>query len=117
LPQYIHPFVPGGTFFFSVTLLERRRKLLTEIRTGIYNFEWAQMITFEVQGWDNSKGGMRFAFPPYGLLLVCSVWRFGLPKLLPWWLLSCHDYHGHLPAKAKSVPWPPNLSAAVANRQ
>jgi hypothetical protein len=67
LPQYIHAFVPGGTFFFSVTLLERRRKLLTEIRTGIYNLEWAQMITFEVQGWDNSKGGMRFAFPPYGL--------------------------------------------------
>ena len=51
------------------------------------------------------------------LLLVCSVWRFGLPKLLPWWLLSCHDYHGNLPAKAKSVPWPPNLSAAVAKRQ
>jgi hypothetical protein len=51
------------------------------------------------------------------LLLVCSVWRFGLPKLLPWWLLSCHDYHGHLSANAKSVPWPQNLSAAVANRQ
>lgn len=51
------------------------------------------------------------------LLLVWSVWRFGLPELPPWWLLSCHDYHGHLPAKAKSVSWPPNLSAAVANRQ
>jgi putative transposase len=30
MPQYIRAFVPGGTFFFIVTLLERRRKLLTE---------------------------------------------------------------------------------------
>jgi putative transposase len=30
MPQYIRSFVPGGTFFFTVTLLERRRKLLTE---------------------------------------------------------------------------------------
>ena len=30
MPQYIRAFVPGGTFFFTVTLLERRRKLLTE---------------------------------------------------------------------------------------
>jgi len=29
MPQYIRAFVPGGTFFFTVTLLERRRKLLT----------------------------------------------------------------------------------------
>ena len=28
--QYIRAFAPGGTFFFTVTLLERRRKLLTE---------------------------------------------------------------------------------------
>jgi putative transposase len=28
--QYIRAFVPGGTFFFTVTLLERRRNLLTE---------------------------------------------------------------------------------------
>ncbi len=28
MPQYIRAFVPGGTFFFTVTLLERRRKLL-----------------------------------------------------------------------------------------
>jgi putative transposase len=27
--QYIRSFVPGGTFFFTVTLLEHRRKLLT----------------------------------------------------------------------------------------
>ena len=30
MPQYIRAFVPGGTFFFTVTLLERRRELLTE---------------------------------------------------------------------------------------
>lgn len=30
MPQYIRAFVPGGTFFFTVTLLERRRNLLTE---------------------------------------------------------------------------------------
>ena len=30
MPQYIRAFVPGGTFFFTVTLLDRRRKLLTE---------------------------------------------------------------------------------------
>jgi REP element-mobilizing transposase RayT len=30
MPQYIRAFVPGGTFFFTVTLLERRRKLVTE---------------------------------------------------------------------------------------
>jgi hypothetical protein len=70
LPQYIRAFVPGGTFFFSVRLLKRRRKLLAEIRTGIYYLEWAQMITFEVQGWDNAKGGMRFAFPPYELKTI-----------------------------------------------
>jgi putative transposase len=30
MPRYIRAFVPGGTFFFTVTLLERRRQLLTE---------------------------------------------------------------------------------------
>jgi putative transposase len=30
MPQYIRAFVPGGTFFFTVCLLDRRRKLLTE---------------------------------------------------------------------------------------
>jgi len=30
MPQYIRAFVPGGTFFFTVGLLDRRRKLLTE---------------------------------------------------------------------------------------
>ncbi len=30
MPQYIRAFVPGGMFFFTVNLLERRRKLLTE---------------------------------------------------------------------------------------
>jgi putative transposase len=30
MPQYIRALVPGGTFFFTVALLERRRRLLTE---------------------------------------------------------------------------------------
>ena len=30
MPQYIRAFVPGGTFFFTVALLERRRRLLTQ---------------------------------------------------------------------------------------
>ncbi|MGI0133355.1 MAG: REP-associated tyrosine transposase [Candidatus Micrarchaeaceae archaeon] len=30
MPRYVRAFVPGGTFFFTVTLLERRRRLLTE---------------------------------------------------------------------------------------
>jgi len=30
MPQYIRAFVPGGTFFFTVALLEPRRRLLTE---------------------------------------------------------------------------------------
>lgn len=30
MPQYQRALIPGGTFFFTVTLLERRRKLLTE---------------------------------------------------------------------------------------
>jgi len=30
MPDYICAFVPGGTFFFTVNLLERRRRLLTE---------------------------------------------------------------------------------------
>jgi len=30
MPQYIRAFVPGGTFFFTVKLLERLGNLLTE---------------------------------------------------------------------------------------
>ncbi len=30
MPQYIRAFVPGGTFFFTVALLERRRTLLVD---------------------------------------------------------------------------------------
>lgn len=30
MPRYVRVFVPGGTFFFTVALLERRRRLLTE---------------------------------------------------------------------------------------
>ena len=38
MPSYIRAFVPGGTFFFTVNLLERNRALLTdhmaELRTA-----------------------------------------------------------------------------------
>ncbi len=30
MPRYIRAFVPGGTFFFTVALLDRRRQFLTE---------------------------------------------------------------------------------------
>jgi len=30
MPHYIRAFIPGGTFFFTVALLERRRRLLTD---------------------------------------------------------------------------------------
>jgi len=30
MPRYVRAFKPGGTFFFTVALLERRRRLLTE---------------------------------------------------------------------------------------
>ena len=30
MPRYVRAFVPGGTFFFTVNLLERQRTLLTD---------------------------------------------------------------------------------------
>ncbi len=30
MPRYVRAFVPGGTFFFTVALLERRQRLLTD---------------------------------------------------------------------------------------
>ncbi|MEN6540627.1 MAG: hypothetical protein ABFC67_13550 [Mizugakiibacter sp.] len=30
MPRYVRAFIPGGTFFFTVALLERRRRLLNE---------------------------------------------------------------------------------------
>jgi len=50
MPQNIRAFVPGGTFFFTVTLLERCWKT------------------------NDAKGGMRYAFPPYGLWFPSSRW-------------------------------------------
>ena len=35
MPHYIRAFVPGGTFFFTVTLLDRRRKLLNDYITDL----------------------------------------------------------------------------------
>jgi len=30
MPNYIRTVVPGGTFFFTLNMLERRRRLLTD---------------------------------------------------------------------------------------
>jgi putative transposase len=30
MPDYVRAYVPGGSYFFTVALLERRRRLLTE---------------------------------------------------------------------------------------
>jgi len=46
MPQYMRAFVLCGTFFFTLPVRERLGKLM--------------MLT---------KGGMRYAFPPYGLML------------------------------------------------
>ncbi len=35
MPRYIRAFVPGGTFFFTAALLERRQRLLTEHIGGL----------------------------------------------------------------------------------
>jgi hypothetical protein len=40
---------------------------MSEISAGRYILKWAEMIALEIQGWDNTKDGMRFAFPPYGV--------------------------------------------------
>jgi putative transposase len=51
MPQYIRAFVPGGCFFFTVTLLQRRRKLLTEyindLRTVIKEARQRRPFTIE----------------------------------------------------------------------
>lgn len=80
-----------------------------------------------------SKNGISWSEPPFRhwrvgnegitdgqalLGLVYSVWEFGLSKLdhplnTPWWLLSWHDFHGHLPSKGEPVPWPSHLSPSA----
>ena len=30
MPDYVRAYVPGGSYFFTVALLERHRRLLTE---------------------------------------------------------------------------------------
>ena len=77
MPQYLRALVPGGAFFFTVTLLERRRKLLTEhfdnLRVSLMAARLRRPFTVEAivilpdrRLEIDAKGGMRFAFPPYG---------------------------------------------------
>ena len=51
MPRYIRALVPSGTFFFTVTLLERRRKLLTEhfdnLRVSLMAARQRQLFTVE----------------------------------------------------------------------
>src|SRR3990172_10013727 len=81
MPRYIRAFIPGGTFFFTVALLERRRRWLTghigELRaafTAVRSQKPFMMNAIVVlpdhlhRIWtnlNNATGGMRCAFPPY----------------------------------------------------
>jgi len=42
MPHYVRAFIPSGTFFFTVALLERRRRLLTE-QVGIPHHAFAEV--------------------------------------------------------------------------
>jgi putative transposase len=51
MPQYLRALVPGGTFFFTVKLLERRQKLLTEhfdnLRVSLMAARQRRLFTIE----------------------------------------------------------------------
>ncbi len=51
MPNYIRAFVPGGTFFFTVAILERQRALLTEhideLRQAFISVRRAQPFTLD----------------------------------------------------------------------
>jgi len=49
--------------------------------------------------------------------LVHAVWQFGglHQSLFPWWLLSWHNYYGHIPAKAEQIQWPSDLEQIIMN--
>jgi hypothetical protein len=52
MPQYIRALVPGGTFFFTVALLERRRQLLTE------NIDNLREVFQAAQRWRSFTAGL-----------------------------------------------------------
>jgi hypothetical protein len=83
MPQYVRAFVPDGTFFFTVTLrdaagtgkarscCESRGLAVFKLSPNTCNavfmpLNGRQMLMFGVWRWNDTKGGMRFAFPPYG---------------------------------------------------
>jgi putative transposase len=51
MPNYVRAFVPGGTFFFTVALLERRQRLLTDhidvLRTAVRNARRRRPFTID----------------------------------------------------------------------
>lgn len=51
MPRYIRAFVPGGTFFFTVALLDRRRRLLIDhidaLRTAFANEQARRPFTID----------------------------------------------------------------------
>ncbi len=83
MPRCIRASVPGGTFFFTVALLERRRRLLTEyigeLRAAFTAVRLQKPFTMNAivvlldhlhciwTNLNNATGGMRCAFPPYEL--------------------------------------------------
>jgi putative transposase len=45
MPNYVRAYIPGGSFFFTVTLLERRRTLLTDHVDQLREaFRWVKAV-------------------------------------------------------------------------
>ncbi len=65
MPNYVRAFVPGGTFFFTVTLLERQRCLLTQYISDLREVfaDVMQRYPFTIDGMKSLKGGIRVASP------------------------------------------------------
>jgi REP element-mobilizing transposase RayT len=72
MPNYRRAFVPGGCWFFTVNLLERRQTLLVDhiatLREAVAKTRQSQPYTidaFVVLPDHLHSGGLRFANPPY----------------------------------------------------
>ena len=70
MPYYIRAFVPGGTFFFTVGLLdvpagEQLSPTAEEGRARNLGSAGSGSMSFVHLNLYNATGGMRSAFPPY----------------------------------------------------